>query len=125
MYLAYISPLNKFTHPNVHRSLPPAGPILHAPHCTFSYGPYFGESTPISSSHSNQKFGSYHRLLLLHQLTKLILPHFCQVISLVQVNREVDNDLASYNIFLTGFSASSLVIPSNLSFHIAARVIFL
>lgn len=81
IYLAYGSPLNKFTHPNVHRLLPPAGPILHVPHCTFSCGPYFGERLP-SHRHANQKFGSHLRLLLLlQQLTKLILPHFCQVIS--------------------------------------------
>lgn len=124
IYLAYVCPLNKFTHPNVHRLLPPAGPILHVPHCTFSCGPYFGER------------------LLLHQVTQIRnldatfdssfsftnwLSSFYLISArwfLSSGHHEDDNALASYNIFLTGLSASSLVIPSNLSFHIAVRVIF-
>lgn len=40
---AHVAPLNKYTQSNVRRLLPPAGPILHVPNCTFSYGPYFNE----------------------------------------------------------------------------------
>lgn len=90
--LAHLSPLNQFTHPNVHKLLPLARPSLHDPNCTFPCGPYFSERHSSAQKHaiaprcllSACKASAWHQGLCKTQPTATVFIFNCHCISLLQ-----------------------------------------
>lgn len=122
--LALVSPLNKFTHPNVHRLLSPACPILHVSNYIFFYSPYFNERHLSHQVAQIRNFGATLDFSLTKWLNSVDFISILLGSFISSGLHDFNNGVASY-VFLTGLCASSLFILSNLPFHTIPRVIFL